>query len=362
MRVLVIGGTGPTGPPIINGLIARGYEPIVLHRGTHEADLPPGIEHIHVDPHFAETLSQGLRGRKFDLVLATYGRLRLLPDVLPGHAERLITIGGTIYETILSRPAAESDPRLMDHKLYRRIAETEETLARAHAEGRFVFTHFRYPNLYGPRQMAPREWSVIRRILDGRRSFIVLDGGLTLESRAYVDNAAHAVLLAVDHLDASAGQVYNVADEHTPSDADRLLTMARLMGADVELVNFMAEAGRPAWYWGVGRSLTWSREGQPPTTKHQLLDISKMVRELGYRDPVGYEDAMRRTVDWYLEHRPERGGEEERQLGDPFDYAAEDAYLDARRQFIERLSAIPFAGVNYEHPYAHPKVPTVANG
>jgi nucleoside-diphosphate-sugar epimerase len=362
MRALVIGGTGPTGPPIVSGLIQRGYEPVVLHRGTHEVDLGHDVEHVHVDPHFAETLARGLQGRKFDLVIATYGRLRLLPDVLPGHAERLITIGGTVYESVLSRPAAESAPRLMDHKLYRRIVETEETLFQAHAAGRFVLTHFRYPNLYGPRQMAPREWSVIRRLLDGRRTFIVLDGGLTLESRAYVDNAAHAVLAAVTHLDASAGQTYNVADEHTPSDADRLLTIAALMGVEVELVSFMAEAGMPAWYWGVGRSLTWSREGVPPTTKHQLLDVGKMVRELGYHDLVAYEEAMRRTVDWYLQHRPQPGGEEERQLGDPFDYAAEEAFLAAHREFVDRVRGLRFAGVNYEHPYAHPKAPTVAGG
>ena len=34
-------------------------------------------------------------------------------------------------------------------------------------------THFRYPWVYGPRQPAPRERSIVRRILDGRRLLIV---------------------------------------------------------------------------------------------------------------------------------------------------------------------------------------------
>jgi hypothetical protein len=93
-----------------------------------------------------------------------------------------------------------------------------------------------------------------------------------------------------------------------------------------------------------------------------LLDIGKIMRELGYRDLVDYQEAMRRTVQWYLEHRPQPDGEEERQLGDPFDYTAEDAFLTAHRQFVERAHCIPFAGVYYEHQYSHPKAPTASGG
>ena len=31
---LVVGGTGPTGPYIVNGLLKRGYEVTVLHRDS----------------------------------------------------------------------------------------------------------------------------------------------------------------------------------------------------------------------------------------------------------------------------------------------------------------------------------------
>jgi len=33
---LLIGGTGPTGPPIARGLEARGYDVTILHSGNHE--------------------------------------------------------------------------------------------------------------------------------------------------------------------------------------------------------------------------------------------------------------------------------------------------------------------------------------
>jgi nucleoside-diphosphate-sugar epimerase len=354
---LVIGGTGPTGPPIILGLQERGYTPVILHSGGHEVDevAPDKFEHIHASPHFAETLADAIGDRTFALVVATYGRLRLLPQVLEGRTPRLITVGGTIYETELSRPAGEDAPRDLNHKIYVKIVETEGVLLDAHRAGLFELTHLRYPNLYGPRQLAPREWSVIRRIRDGRRRLPVLDAGLTLESRCYVDNAAHAVLLAIDHPDVCAGQMYNVVDEHTPSDADRIRAIAAAMGAEVELVSFPRSAGRPAWYWGIGRSLRWGSDGTPPPTAHALVEMAKMKRDVGYTDLVDFPTATERTVNWYLENPPALAGEEERQLGDPFDYGAEDAFLAAHDRFLGECAALPFEDVVYRHQYDHPK-------
>ena len=63
MKALVIGGTGPTGPFIVQGLLQRDYTVAILHRGTHEiAEIPPEVEHIHTDPHFLETLNTALTG------------------------------------------------------------------------------------------------------------------------------------------------------------------------------------------------------------------------------------------------------------------------------------------------------------
>ena len=37
-------------------LIERGYKVAILHRGTHEVDLPQEVEHIHGDPFFCGNL------------------------------------------------------------------------------------------------------------------------------------------------------------------------------------------------------------------------------------------------------------------------------------------------------------------
>ena len=96
MKALVVGGTGPTGPYIVKGLIKRGYETSILHRGTHDSVLiPENVERIIGDPHFTETLSEALGKRRFDLIIATYGRIRHVAEVAKEHTERLKTIGGS---------------------------------------------------------------------------------------------------------------------------------------------------------------------------------------------------------------------------------------------------------------------------
>ena len=79
----------------------------------------------------------------------------------------------------------------------RRIVETEDAFFDAHPDG----TLFRYPLIYGPGQLIPREWLIVRRILDGRRRVIVADGGLTLRTAGFGANVGHALALAARHPD-----------------------------------------------------------------------------------------------------------------------------------------------------------------
>src|SRR5260370_9168313 len=89
-----------------------------------------------------------------------------------------------------------------------RIARTETAVFAHHPNA----THFRYPYVYGPYQLAPREWCVVRRILDHRRRIILADDGLTLHHPGYTENLAHALLLALDQPTAGAGAISPPAD------------------------------------------------------------------------------------------------------------------------------------------------------
>jgi nucleoside-diphosphate-sugar epimerase len=66
MDILVIGGTGPSGPLIVNGLHERGHQVTILHTGKHEVDtLPPqsAVPHIHADPFDEASFRDGIGGR-----------------------------------------------------------------------------------------------------------------------------------------------------------------------------------------------------------------------------------------------------------------------------------------------------------
>ena len=358
MRALVVGGTGPTGPYIVNGLLERGFDVAIFHRGTHEIDeIPPTVEHIHGDPHFLETIEESLDGRTFDLAIATYGRIRLLAQALQGKVGRFISVGGVAaYRGYLEPgrlcPAGMPSPLPEDaavvddeheHRFSWLIAQTERAVFEYHPDA----AHFRYPYVYGPRQLIPREWSVVRRLRDGRRHLIVADGGLSLVTHGFAGNLAHSVLLAADQAAASAGQIYNCGDDEQYTTAQIIELIARKMGVDFELVNLPHELARSANLFGDGMS-----------THHRFMDTQKIRAQLGYHDICRVPDALGLTVDWLLEHAPEPGGDVEQRLQDRFDYAGEDRLIEAWRTASSAVGSIPIAeATERPHPYAHPKKP-----
>lgn len=326
---LVVGGTGPTGPYIVNGLLARGYRVAILHRGTHEVDeIPPEVEHIHTDPYDLQCLQEALAQRQFELCVATYGRLRAIAQVMADRCEHFLSAGGGPAYRGYMNPGLYGAggmpvPIREDHTLVEQESEDSKGWRIVRTE-RAVFseipaaTHFRYPYVYGRYQLVPREWLFVRRFRDGRQRLILPDGGLTLQSFGYAENIAHAMLLAIDNPRASRGKIYNVADATVLSLRQVAEIIAAHMGVALEVINMPWELAVPA------RPLVMQAQ-----TTHRVQDISKLRNELGYADKVAPEQALRDTVDWLLAHPPEPGGVEEMVLEDPFDYAAEDRLIDA---------------------------------
>ncbi len=131
-----------------------------------------------------------------------------------------------------------------DEKGYR-IVRTEEAVFEHHPDA----THFRYPYVYGPYQLTPREWIVVRRVLDGRRRIVVADDGLTLHHHGYTENIAHALLLALDQPDAAAGKLFNIADEEVLSVRQVVELIAAALDHELEMVSMpydLAVPGPPA--------------------------------------------------------------------------------------------------------------------
>jgi nucleoside-diphosphate-sugar epimerase len=319
---LLIGGTGPTGPAIAAGLEARGFDLTILHSGRHEVPEVARFGHIHGDPFSEQGLRAALSDRSFDVAIASYGRLRSIAAVLAGQAGRLLSIGGAPVYRGFFNPAVYRPPGLPvpvredselateeeDGKSYR-IARSEQLLFETHPAA----THFRFPYIYGPRQLAPREWCFVRRILDRRPFVIVPDDGLSLIPFGYAGNLAHAVLLAVEQPAASQGEIFNCGDDEQLTIRQVAELVTEELGHDWELLPMPANLAVPA------RPLMMNYR-----STHRVLDTSKLRERLGYRDVVPARLAVRAAARWLVENRPTRGGYEETALQDPFDYSAED--------------------------------------
>jgi len=358
MRALVIGGTGPTGPHIINGLIERGYDVTMLNRGSRDSDaIPANVERITGDPHFPDTLEEALKGRTFDLVVATYGRIRYVAEVVAKKTERLVTVGGppsyrgfadaqAAFPPGMQIPTREDAPRVETSKESRfgyLIRITEDAVMEHHHAGYMNVSHFRYPTVYGSWQVRPTTvWWVMQRCLDKRPYAVLPEGGLTMITRGYSENMAHAVLLAVDQPTASAGQIYNCGDDLQFSLAQWVELIADAMGGSLEIISV------PDAYASPARDLMQFRG----SSHHQYLDMEKMRMQLGYRDQVHPIDAVRRTVQWFSDHRPE-----EKEFIDEVrsHYGLEDRLVDISRKSSAEMALLPHQDSDFHHSYAHPR-------
>ncbi|MEZ5233609.1 MAG: hypothetical protein R2749_13035 [Acidimicrobiales bacterium] len=351
-HALVIGGTGPTGPHVVNGLVARGYEVTILHTGNHEVDtIPADLEHVHTDPFDEAAVRAALGTRTFDLAVVMYGRLRMLAGVLAGRCGRFVSVGGvpvyrgfarpdTMFPLGMAVPTREDGTKIVGDEVGKviRILESEGMVFEHHPTA----THLRYPLIYGPGQLLPREWLIVRRILDGRRTIVVPDAGLSARTAAYGENAAHALLCCVDRPDASAGKAYNVGDEHTLTIRQLVEVIATALEHDWEVVE-MPLALAP--HTRALLATSW--------TNHRLTDVGAIMADVGYRDVVPAAEAVARTARWLVANPPPLGGREERGLQDPFDYPWEDRLVAAWKAAIEPVAAVAASsGHRYVDRYA----------
>ncbi len=145
----------------------------------------------------------------------------------------------------------------------------------------------RYFNIFGPRQVPDSPYSgvmakFILQMMQGEQPIIFGDGEQGRDF-TYVDNAVQANLLAM-HADAEkvAGRVFNVAcgERHTLNQTYRLL--AGLLGFDREPEYGPERAG---------------------DVQNSLADITAAAEAFGYRPQVGFEEGLRRTVEWYAKEQ-----------------------------------------------------------
>jgi nucleoside-diphosphate-sugar epimerase len=335
MRILVIGGTGFSGPHVVRRLVSMGYEIMLFHRGQTKADLPGSVEYIlgdrdHLED-FADELVDYSPQVVLDMIPATKEHAWSLMGIFTGAARRIIGISSQdVYNAygklidiesghIEPVPLTEESP--LRQKLYpyrervkpsHRLYHYEKILVEQAFMGNpeLPGTILRYPMVYGPEDKQHRLFQYLKR-MDDNRPAIVLEQGMAdwRWTKGYVENISAAVALAVTD-ERATGKIYNVGEEMTLSEADWIRAIGTAAGWSGRIVSVpedrVPEHLKPDFN----------------TVQHLVADTTRIRKELGYEEPVTRDEALRRSVDWERANPPE---EVDLKV---FDYAAEDALLD----------------------------------
>lgn len=144
-------------------------------------------------------------------------------------------------------------------------------------------------NLYGPRDNFDLESShvipaLIRKCVEaveeGRDRVVAWGTGEVTREFLYVEDASEAIVQAAERYDGPEPINLGTGEEIRIRDLARLI--ARLVGFKGEIV------------WDTTRP-----DGQP----RRRLDVTRARELLGWRAQVPLEEGLRRTIDWYLQHR-----------------------------------------------------------
>ncbi len=144
-------------------------------------------------------------------------------------------------------------------------------------------------NLYGPRDNFDLESShvipaLIRKCIEaqesGQKTVEVWGDGSPTREFLYVEDAAEGILLATERY--NGPEPVNLGSGFEISIRDLAELIRRLTGFEGELV------------WDTSKP-----NGQP----RRALDISRAEKYFGFRATTNFEEGLRRTIEWYRQHR-----------------------------------------------------------
>jgi UDP-glucose 4-epimerase len=290
LRAIVTGGAGFIGSHVVDALMARGDDVIVLDdlsRGKRENVPNAPVEVVDIreplEGHFdgAEVcfhlaaqvdVRVAVQRPELDAQVNVLGTVNVLEAARrQGTQVVFASTGGAIYGEC-DGPAREDAPREPISPYGVSKLAGEEYLATFARLYDATHVSLRYANVYGPRQDPHGEAGVVAiflgRLAAGEAPTIFGDGGQTRDY-VYVGDVARATLAAV-----GKRGVFNVGTGIETSVSELYELCRRAAGSELEAEHVDARLGE---------------------VQRSVLDASLAARELGWKPEVGLEEGLRLT-------------------------------------------------------------------
>jgi len=327
---LIIGGGGQIGRAAGAALRADGWRILSVQRHAN-ASIDEGVTPIAFDRDAPGALAQAVAGgvdAVIDTVAFDAGHATQLLQIEADVGAFVVISSASVYADARGRSLDEAQSGGFPH-FPEPIGETQPTVPAGPAtystrkvameqsllqSARRPVTILRPCAIYGAGSRQPREWFFLRRILDGRREVpLAFDG----QSRFHTSASRNIAELIRISLNAPATRVLNIADPEALS----VLAIGAAIAADFDYALAPIPFEGPP-VSGVG--------GSPWCVPRPFIVDMARATALGYQPVTRYENAVGEACR-SAQAMSEAGMAMPAYMEAMFDYAAEDAFLRARR-------------------------------
>lgn len=296
MKILVTGGLGVIGRPLVKELRKRGHDVWILDLFHH-----PEPQYIRCDIGEFRQLQEAFKISEFDYVYhlaAEFGRIngedfyesmwrtnvigtKNLIKLQEQKRFRMIFASSSEiygdYQGIMSEdvPTAEPIRQLNDYAISKWVNE-QQIMNSADRFGTET-VRLRLFNSYGPGEYySPYRSAVcifVYRALHNMRYTVYTKNRRSL---TYIDDMVNAVANVIDNF--KPGEVYNIAGDYNVSMKEVSDMILRILGKDDSIVDY--------------------EDMERHNALNKIADNTKAKRDLNYRTTVSLEEGLRRTIDW----------------------------------------------------------------
>ena len=306
-RALVIGGTLFIGRALVDQLLERGDDVVIMHRGK---GTPFGdrVGEIRCDRNDVAAVRKSLSGDRFDVVydnVYDWDRGTTAEQVTAAAIASAEGLSRYVFTSSIAAypPGGEYDerdplvPSNFPNPYGAQKADSERALFELHRTQGIPVTTLRPTFIYGPHNPFDREAFFWDRLLAGRPIIVPEDGTRTMQWVHVRDVASAAVLAATK--DVAIGHAYNLASYPPITQIEFVELLARIAEREAHFVHIPREqieqAGgqlfAPPYYFGVYLDI-------PPITAR----IDRVRSELGL-ELTPLEAGLRETYRWYEQQR-----------------------------------------------------------